>query len=115
MATTTEQKQVEKVATAAAVMVNLETGEHKLVDFVKDDGTGMDPRFRCELLWESVKDDWPGWEVGYVTNEAADALAGDRRLWQCGMKDDNAMTERIEEYNAEVDARRSTQQDKETS
>lgn len=102
-----ESRGEQQVATAAAVMVNLETGEHKLVDFVKDDGTGMDPRFRCEQLWESVEDDWPGWEVGYVTNEAADALAADRRLWQCGMgDDDNAMTARIEAYNAEVEARR---------
>lgn len=87
-------------------MVNLTTGDHKLVDFVVDDGTGMDPRFNCELLWESVEDDWPGWEVGYVTNKAADDLAGYRRMWQMGMKDDNPMSERIEAYNAEVEARR---------
>lgn len=93
-------------AVAAAVMVHMESGDHKLVDFVVDDGEGMDPRFRCQLLWESVEDDWPGWEVGYVTNEAADELAGYRNMWQCGMKDDNPMSERIDQYNAEVEARR---------
>lgn len=94
-----------EVAIAAALMVNLETGDHKLVDIVTDDGTGMDPQQRCEWLWESVEDDWPGYKVTYVMNDAAKSLMADRRMWSMGFKDDNSMTKRIEAYNAEIKAR----------
>lgn len=98
-------------AIAAAVMVKLapgdDQGEHKLVTIETDDGEGMDPRFNCELLWESVKDDWPGWEVAYVANQAANDLATERRLWQMGMSEDgHVMPARIQTYNEEVEARR---------
>lgn len=92
-------------AIAAALMVNLETGDHKLVDLVTDDGTGLDPQKRCEQLWESVKDDWPGYQVTYVLNEPARELMAHRRMWGFGFEDDNPMTERIEAYNAEIEAR----------
>lgn len=95
-----------EVAKAAAVMVHMETGEAQLVDWVVDDGTGMDPRYSCEMLWESVKDDWPSWEVGYISNQAADDLAGHRNMWSIGFKDDNPMAERIEAHNAEMKQRR---------
>lgn len=99
-----------EIAIAAAVMVRFaddeERGAAKLVTIEIDKGEGMDPLFQCEALWESVEDDWPGWEVGYITNDAAGELAGHRRMWQYGMKDDNPMTARIERYNAEVQERR---------
>jgi hypothetical protein len=98
-------KQVE-VAKAAAVMVNLETGDHKLVDLVEDSGEGLDPQMRCKQLWESVKDDWPGYQVTYVLNDSARELMSHRRMWGWGFTDDNPMTARIESYNAEVEGRR---------
>jgi len=82
-------------------------GDHKLVTIETDDGTGPDPRWACELLWDAVKDDWPGWEVAYVANQAADDLATERRLWQIGMSEpDHTMPARIQKYNEEVEARR---------
>jgi hypothetical protein len=93
-------------AKAAAIMVNLETGDHKLVDLVEDDGTGLDPQMRCQQLWESVEDDWPGYQVTYVLNDAARNLMSHRRMWGMGLKNDNQMTERIDAYNAEVESRR---------
>jgi hypothetical protein len=92
-------------AKAAGVMVNLETGECKLIDLIADSGEGLDPRFRCEALWDSVKCDWPGWEAAFVSNEAADKLAEHRKLWQVGLCEDDAMSRRLNQHQAEVEAR----------
>jgi hypothetical protein len=79
----------------------------KLVDLVEDSGEGLDPQMRCQRLWESVEDDWPGYQVTYVLNEPARELMSHRRMWGMGFDgDDNPMAARVEAYNAEVEARR---------
>lgn len=98
--------QSNEVARAAVVSVNMATEEVLYGATFTDDGTGMDPRFKCVQFWESIQADWPGWQASYVSNVAADELAKDRRLWSMGMSDDGPMAARIEAYNAEVEARR---------
>lgn len=71
-----------------------------------DDGTGIDPRMNCEYFWESVKDDWPTYLPAYVSNDEAKELAAHRRLWECGMNEDNPMTPRIEEHNLKLKERK---------
>lgn len=92
-------------AKATGVMFNIELDEPPIVvGIFEDDGEGMDPRFKAEQLWKSVKDDWPGWDVRYFTNEEADVLAQQRRMWTVGMSEpDDVMPARIEAYNAEVE------------
>lgn len=87
-------------AKAATVVVDLDAEKCISVDVFTDDGTGPDPRLKCELLWKSVKKDWPTCEVAYVSNDAADELATQRKLWQFGMCEDPKMAERIEAFNA---------------
>lgn len=89
-------------------MFNIELDELPVVVGVfEDDGEGMDPRFRAETLWDSVKDDWPGWDVRYFMNDEAAALAEQRRMWAIGMNDDSdVMPARIEAHNAEVERAR---------
>jgi hypothetical protein len=94
-------------AKAAMVVVDLEAEKCISVDVFTDDGTGLDPRMKCEGLWESVKDDWPHCEVAYVSNDEADELAKQRKLWQFGMSEEgDVMPARIEAYNAERAAAR---------
>lgn len=93
-------------AKCLCVMVNLETEECMSVGAFTDDGTGLDPKSKCEALWRSVEGDWPGYVAKYVMNDEAAELASAVTLWQCGMKDDNVMTERIEAHNREMDRRR---------
>jgi len=82
-------------------MANLETGDCMTVGRFEDDGTGLDPRTKAEALWESVKDDWPGWEVAYLLNDAAAELMKQRRMWSLGMSDEgDEMPARIEAHNA---------------
>jgi hypothetical protein len=93
-------------AKCALVIVDLEAEKCISVDVFTDDGEGPDPRWSCELLWKSVQDDWPTCQPAYVSNDAADELAKQRRLWQIGMKDDAPdMAPRIEAVNAKVAAR----------
>lgn len=95
-------ERAEERAKAAAVMVNLTTEEANLVVAIEDDGEGLDPLAKCEALWRSVEEDWPGWRVAYVANDAAKEMATARRLWQVGMlDDDDPMKARIEAHNAE--------------
>ena len=89
-------------AKAAGVMVDLESGEVKLVTLETDRGEGMDPRYRCELLWSAVKDDWPGWEVAYVENAESAELSRQRKLWQVGLCENPEMAARIEAHNASI-------------
>lgn len=92
-------------AKAAGVMFNIELDEPPMVvGTFEDDGEGMDPLFQAARLWDSVKDDWPGWDVRYFTNAEADELAKQRRLWSLGMTNsDDPMHDRIEAYNALID------------
>lgn len=96
------------IAKAVGVMVNLDEEKVMMTAAFLDEGTGLDPHARCEALWESVKDDWPGYEHIIVTNDAAAKLKADRFLWQCGIRDDdNTMTVRIEAHNAKMASRAS--------
>lgn len=95
-------------AKAAAIMFNLDTPDEPpmVVGLFEDDGEGMDPRFKAETLWESVEEDWPGWQVAYIANDDADELTKQRRMWSFGMSDDDdEMHARIEAHNAAIDAR----------
>ena len=74
-------------AKAALVSVNLETGDVKISVYDEEIGHG-DPAQACWNLWESIKEDWPGYLPAVIMNDASGEIQTKRRLKELGIEED---------------------------